>query len=44
MRERELWGKSGSTLNPYTQSKVLSIESYQTYAVTKSWLMTMAEW
>ena len=31
-------------LNPYTQSKVLSIESYQTYVVTTSWLKTMAEW
>ena len=30
-------------LNPYTQSKVLSIESYQTYVVTTSWLKTMAE-
>ena len=32
-------------LNPYTQSKVLSMEkSYQTYVVTTQWLKTMAEW
>ena len=30
--------------NPYTQNQVLSIESYQTYVVTTSWLITMAEW
>ena len=30
--------------NPYTQNQVFSIKSYQTYVVTTTWLMTMAEW
>ena len=32
-------------LNPYTKNQVFSIEKViRTYAVTASWLMTMAEW
>ena len=32
------------SLHTVTQSHVFSIESYQTYVVATSWLMTMAEW
>ena len=31
-------------LDPYIQNQLFSIESNQSYVVTRSWLMTMAEW